>query len=76
MEKERFVKKIEFIVIFSKYTCKFVKNMYNKFIYTFLQKTMSDIILPYGEQKDGSVIDLFGNVLSLDDRLTIIEQVE
>jgi len=37
---------------------------------------MSQIILPAGEQRDGSVVDLYGNVLSLDDRLTIIEQVE
>ncbi len=37
---------------------------------------MSDIILPHGEQKDGSIVDLYGNVLSLDERLTIIEQVE
>lgn len=37
---------------------------------------MSDIILPHGEQKDGSVVDVYGNSLSLDERLEIIEQVE
>ncbi len=34
------------------------------------------IILPAGEQKDGSVVDVYGNVLSVEDRLTIIGQVE
>ncbi|MDD5376970.1 MAG: helicase-related protein [Candidatus Gracilibacteria bacterium] len=37
---------------------------------------MSDIILPHGEQPDGSIIDMYGNILSVDERLNIIEQVE
>lgn len=30
----------------------------------------------YGEQSDGSIIDRYGNIISLDDRLKIIETVE
>lgn len=63
--------------IFQKSSCIFIDNVYNQIrLYCFIKKTMSDIIPPYGEQKDGSVIDVYGNILSLDERLEIIEQVE
>lgn len=36
---------------------------------------MPGIILPRGHQKDGSIIDMYGNKLSREERLQIMEQV-